>query len=282
VGIDAAGGQDRGNLARKFDVVVVKTNNRLGLLGFLYLDHLEGLDYAGSGNMALLDITARLKWVKENIAVFGGDPNNVMIFNESGGGAKTSCLYTTSEAAPYFNKSSIESGPGVRILPEEAAIETTAMAKYLKRATLAIHPMPESNKRKFFYRYEFAKVGYQNCSNRREHLPVMEYSMEAYHSSTHRSGHTTILSAEIARHLQLDQLPKNYELVDFNNQKAVINVDYYEQDPNSLRLIFLRKELLNKYLSILTQIDMDNTGGERERKISSDGVDFTGPTENSR
>jgi para-nitrobenzyl esterase len=127
VGSGGAAGQDGANLARNFDVVVVETNHRLGLLGFLYLDEIAGSDYEGSGNMGLLDITAGLKWVNENIFVFGGDPNNVMIFGESGGGAKTSCLYAMPEAAPYFNKTSIESGPGVRMTPREIAAQTTAM-----------------------------------------------------------------------------------------------------------------------------------------------------------
>ncbi len=125
VGSGGAPGQDGANLARNFDVVVVQTNHRLGLLGFLYLDEIAGSDYAGSGNMGLLDITAGLKWVHENIAQFGGDPNNVMIFGESGGGAKTSCLYAMPEAAPYFNKASIESGPGVRMTDREIASEAT-------------------------------------------------------------------------------------------------------------------------------------------------------------
>lgn len=124
-GSGGAAGQDGANLARNFDVVVVQTNHRLGLLGFLYLDEIAGSDYAGSGNMGVLDITAGLKWVHENIAQFGGDPNNVMIFGESGGGAKTSCLYAMPEAAPYFNKASIESGPGVRMTDREIASEAT-------------------------------------------------------------------------------------------------------------------------------------------------------------
>ncbi|GAA4454556.1 carboxylesterase/lipase family protein [Nibrella saemangeumensis] len=127
IGSGASASQDGSNLARNFDVVVVQTNHRLGLLGFLYLDELAGSDYAGSGNMGMLDIVDGLKWVHDNIARFGGDPANVMIFGESGGGAKTSCLYTMPSAAPYFNKASIESGPGVRMTPKEVAAETTAM-----------------------------------------------------------------------------------------------------------------------------------------------------------
>src|SRR5881392_1238825 len=78
--------QDGGNLARTGDVVVVATNHRLGLMGYLYLGDLAGEEYATSGNQGLLDICDGLKWVRENIASFGGDPENVMIFGESGGG----------------------------------------------------------------------------------------------------------------------------------------------------------------------------------------------------
>ena len=127
IGSGASASQDGANLARNFDVVVVETNHRLGLLGFLYLDDLAGADYAGSGNMGMLDIVDGLKWVHDNIARFGGDPTNVMIWGESGGGAKTSCLYAMPAAAPYFNKASIESGPGVRMTPKEVAAETTVM-----------------------------------------------------------------------------------------------------------------------------------------------------------
>ncbi|MEZ4898081.1 MAG: carboxylesterase/lipase family protein [Saprospiraceae bacterium] len=127
IGSGSSSWQDGANLARYFDVVVVETNHRLGLLGFLYLDELGGPDYASSGNMGLLDIIAGLEWVKENIGAFGGDPENVMIFGESGGGAKTSCLYAMPGAAPYFNKASIESGPGVRMTSPESAAATTAL-----------------------------------------------------------------------------------------------------------------------------------------------------------
>jgi len=120
--------QDGSNLARLFDVVVVETNHRLGIMGFLYLDEIAGTDYAGSGNNGMLDIADALAWVNKNIAAFGGDPNNVMIFGESGGGAKTSCLYAIPAAAPYFNKASIESGPGVHMIPKEAAAEMTSIA----------------------------------------------------------------------------------------------------------------------------------------------------------
>jgi para-nitrobenzyl esterase len=126
-GSGGAAYQDGGNLARTFDVVVVATNHRLGLMGYLYLGGLGGEEFATSGNQGLLDIRDGLRWVRENIAAFGGDPNNVMIFGESGGGAKTSCLYAMPSAGAYFNKASIESGPGIRMLPLDVAAETTMM-----------------------------------------------------------------------------------------------------------------------------------------------------------
>ena len=129
--------QDGANLARNFDVVVVQTNHRLGVLGFLFLDDLAGPDYEGSGNQGLLDIISALEWVHQNISVFGGDPENVMIFGESGGGAKTSCLYAMPAAAPYFNKASIESGPGTRMITREMASKTTSWL--LKELDIAPH-----------------------------------------------------------------------------------------------------------------------------------------------
>ena len=127
VGSSGAPSQDGGNLSREYDVVVVSSNHRLGLLGYLYLGDIAGEEYRTSGNQGLLDITDALKWVNENIENFGGDPDNLMIFGESGGGAKTSCLYAMPAAHNFFNKASIESGPGIRMLEKETATETARM-----------------------------------------------------------------------------------------------------------------------------------------------------------
>lgn len=113
------------HLAAHQDVVVVSTNHRLGLLGFLYLDALGGEEYAGSGNRGVCDIALALEWVQQNIEAFGGDPGNVMIFGESGGGLKTSCLYAMPAAAKTFHKASIESGPGIRLMEPALAAENT-------------------------------------------------------------------------------------------------------------------------------------------------------------
>jgi len=119
--------QDASNLAREYDVVVVASNHRLGLLGYLYLGELGGGTYDRSGNQGMWDIRLALKWVRDNITAFGGDPENVMLFGESGGGAKTSCLYAMPSAAPMFAKAAIQSGPATRIGTAETAAKTTRM-----------------------------------------------------------------------------------------------------------------------------------------------------------
>jgi para-nitrobenzyl esterase len=126
-GSGGSAGQDGANLSRFFDVVVVETNHRLNIFGYLYLGDVAGEEYRTSGNNGLLDIVDGLKWVKQNIAEFGGNPDNVTICGESGGGAKSSCLYAMPSAADYFSKASIESGPGVMMTPLETAIETTRL-----------------------------------------------------------------------------------------------------------------------------------------------------------
>jgi para-nitrobenzyl esterase len=73
-------------------MVLVTTNHRLGLLGYLYLGDIGGAEYASSGNQGMLDIVAALRWVKTNIEAFGGDSGNVTIQGESGGGGKVGTL----------------------------------------------------------------------------------------------------------------------------------------------------------------------------------------------
>lgn len=104
---------DGENLARRGDVVVVTLNHRLNLLGFLDLSHL-GEPYAASGNVGMLDIVAALRWIRDNIGRFGGDPERVMIFGQSGGGAKVSTLMAMPAARGLFHRAAIMSGSFVR------------------------------------------------------------------------------------------------------------------------------------------------------------------------
>lgn len=97
------------NLARKGDVVVVSINHRLNILGFLNLSA-YGDKYKSSANNSILDIVAALQWVKANIANFGGDPDNVLIFGQSGGGGKVNTLLNAPSAKGLFHKAVIQSG----------------------------------------------------------------------------------------------------------------------------------------------------------------------------
>ncbi|MEP6583758.1 MAG: carboxylesterase family protein [Ginsengibacter sp.] len=100
---------DGENLARKGDVVVVSINHRLNILGFLDLSA-YGDKYKHSANVSIVDIKAALEWVKANIENFGGDPNNVTIFGQSGGGAKVNTLMAMPSAKGLFQKAINESG----------------------------------------------------------------------------------------------------------------------------------------------------------------------------
>ena len=116
--------QDGARLAATYDVVVVAINHRLGLFGYLYLRELGGSEYATSGNQGMLDIVSALRWVRDNISVFGGDPGNVMVFGESGGGQKTATLMAMPTAHGLFHRAGIQSGALLRGLSRDIATET--------------------------------------------------------------------------------------------------------------------------------------------------------------
>lgn len=101
------------NLAEKGDVVVVTVNHRLNAFGYLNLAEKFGEEFAASGNVGNLDLVRSLEWVRDNIAGFGGDPDNVTIMGESGGGSKVSHLMAMPAADGLFDKAVIQSGPGV-------------------------------------------------------------------------------------------------------------------------------------------------------------------------
>ena len=119
-GYSAGSGQelpsyDGTSLAFAEDVVVVSINHRLNVLGFLDLSA-YGEKYAKSANAGLLDIVASLKWVRDNIAAFGGDPSNVTIFGQSGGGGKVTTLLATPCAKGLFHKAIVQSGSMLRTM----------------------------------------------------------------------------------------------------------------------------------------------------------------------
>ena len=117
---------DGANLARRGNVVTITINHRLGCLGYLHLADLGGPAFAKSGNVGILDAVAALEWVRDNVERFGGDPKNVMIFGESGGGSKVSTLLGMPAAKGLFHKAAIESGPALTATAREAAARTAS------------------------------------------------------------------------------------------------------------------------------------------------------------
>jgi para-nitrobenzyl esterase len=105
----------RGMLSRRNDVVVVTLNHRIDVFGMLHLAELCGPEYADSGNLTLLDLLQALQWVRENIERFGGDPNNVTLFGESGGGRKVSTLLAMPAARPLFRRGIVQSGAQLKV-----------------------------------------------------------------------------------------------------------------------------------------------------------------------
>ncbi|MBJ7411661.1 MAG: carboxylesterase/lipase family protein [Phenylobacterium sp.] len=146
-------------LCRRGDVVVVTVNHRLNAFGYAYLARLVP-ELADSGNAGQLDLILALQWVRDNIAEFGGDPGKVMVFGQSGGGAKIATMMATPAAASLFHRAATmsgqqvtASGPGnahrrtlayldtLKLKPEEAGVLRTLPAERLVEALAAEDPV---------------------------------------------------------------------------------------------------------------------------------------------
>jgi para-nitrobenzyl esterase len=115
---------DGENLARRGDLVVVSLNHRLNVLGYLDLSKF-GDQYGASGNVGMLDIIAALEWVRDNIENFGGNPQMVTIFGQSGGGGKVSTLMAMPAAKGLFHRAIVESGSILQGISQENAQKVT-------------------------------------------------------------------------------------------------------------------------------------------------------------
>jgi len=122
------------NLAAKHDVVMVTVNHRLNVFGYLYLADLGGAKYAQASNVGMLDCIQALEWVRDNIANFGGDPGNVTIFGQSGGGGKVSTLMGMPGAKGLFHRAIAMSGSNVNGTTRERANQ--GVEAYLKTLNL--------------------------------------------------------------------------------------------------------------------------------------------------
>jgi para-nitrobenzyl esterase len=119
---------DGAQMARNHDVVQVSVNHRLNVLGFLDLSEIGGEAYAESVNVGMTDLVASLRWIQENIANFGGDPEKVMIYGQSGGGSKVTCLLGMPSAAGMIHTAAVQSGGGGNI---PAAEQSTELSRQL-------------------------------------------------------------------------------------------------------------------------------------------------------
>ena len=123
---------DGESLARNHDVVVVTHNHRLNAFGYLNLAELGGSRYANSANVGMMDIVAVLEWIRDHIARFGGDPGNVMIFGQSGGGGKVAALMAMPSAKGLFHRAAIQSGSYLRMsTPEDSGKLAAAVLQEL-------------------------------------------------------------------------------------------------------------------------------------------------------
>ncbi|MEM5516285.1 carboxylesterase family protein [Henriciella sp. AS95] len=134
-GHGSGGIYDGTNMALRGDVVVCTINHRLNVFGYCDLSGILGAEYAQSGNVGYLDLVAAMKWVQENISQFGGDPNNIMIYGQSGGGRKVSVCYAGTEAAGQFQKGVVQSGSHNMVqTAEQSSALTEALLKELSIA----------------------------------------------------------------------------------------------------------------------------------------------------
>ncbi|HEX5168962.1 MAG TPA: carboxylesterase family protein [Cyclobacteriaceae bacterium] len=118
------------NFARYGDVVFCSINHRLGPLGFANFAGVAGERYAASGNVGMLDIVAALEWVRDNVSNFGGDPNNVTIMGQSGGGAKVCTLMAMPSAKGLFHKAVALSGSSLKA---NEKVDSEKLGSYILR-----------------------------------------------------------------------------------------------------------------------------------------------------
>lgn len=127
---------DGDEMCKYGDVVMVSLNHRLNILGFLDVSA-YGEKYANSGNVGLADLVAALQWIHDNISAFGGDPDNITIFGQSGGGGKVCALLQCPEADGLFHKAVVHSGiheRRERPTPDVSKVLVGEMLKYLNIA----------------------------------------------------------------------------------------------------------------------------------------------------
>ena len=214
---------DGANLARK-DVVLVSINHRLNVLGFLDMSD-YGEKYKYSGVVGVMDMVKALEWVHKNIAAFGGDPDNVTIFGQSGGGGKVNILLGTPSAKGLFNKGIIESGSMLGLADHASAgamarrtvenlglnektidqIQTIPYADLLAAATDAVLAQFPDN---FFYRIYGAGMWFQPLQDGE----IIPYPLDDPRVAEISKGLPTIIGCNYSEYGMLPAVWKNADI----------------------------------------------------------------------
>lgn len=160
--LSAAGAyQDGARFAANNDVVMVSPNHRLNVLAHAYFDEFDPA-FAGSSSAGILDLVLALEWVRDNIEEFGGDPENVTIFGQSGGGQKVSLLMAMPAAHGLFHKAIIQSGPAPLALErpyaKELAARLLALLEIPQNRVRDIRNVPLNDIMRAYYRI-FEEIG---------------------------------------------------------------------------------------------------------------------------
>ena len=203
------------NLSRQGDIVFCSLNHRLGPLGFSDFSGVGGERYAASGNVGILDIKAALEWIHDNISNFGGDPNNVTIMGQSGGGAKVCTLVSLRSAKGLFHKAVALSGNITRALDKEFSEKMGAYI--LKEAGLS-----------------FSQI------DKLQEMPWMDYyalSSKASARITKDTGGSGMLRGNFGPVADEINLPKGLFFSDTDDYSAkitmIISSTFYERSPSA-------------------------------------------------
>lgn len=239
---------DGERLAQRGDVVVVTVNHRLHALGFTFFGDLAP-EAGFVANPGLLDLVDALTWVKANISNFGGDPHNVTIFGESGGGGKISCLMAMPAAKGLFNRAIVQSG-AQRVVRtrEEATNDTIALLKAFDLKESDAAKLAEVPVEKLYEAYKTLKYDGVAGDLRGPFSPVLDGEILPWHPSDAKA---LALSREVTKMYGTNAHEAAYYL-DFagmsvepktdddviRDAKAYMNVKLDDSELDDVRLLF--------------------------------------------
>ncbi len=263
---------DGERLARRGDAVIVSLNHRLGPLGFLHLASIAGEEFASSGNNGMLDLVAALEWVRDEITHFGGDPANVTVFGESGGGAKISTLLAMPAARGLFHRAVVQSGPALRVTSERRAEKAA-------RGLLEELDIDEANLSALWDLPAEALVATTGGGlSRMGFTPVLDGEVVPRHPGDALADGTAAdvpLLVGCNRDEGAGQLPRDLDDAGLRERLTVYGADHVEEIITTYRDVFPDASPLDLYSYVLTDSRM-RYGSIRMAELHSTGT--TSPT----